>query len=374
MSTIEQALTSWLTVLASANSSIVQQLNPPATLERIEQVEETIGQSLPEDLKALYLIANGQKNYFPRKHSTSGKYDGPLFGRYEFSSIETALVSWKNWKSIADMLDNTNEFITARLGDPIDAVYYRSSWFPFAEDGGGNAWAVDLAPIKNGTYGQIVQMGSDENERRVIAASLTELFTKASKNLKQVDLHPDKQEGVLFFEMDWTQPVLPAVEHLQLTVEEQEFIQGLNSQKNAFNTWIDIQSPTVSVGIIQLANTRFLNQQPTFQDEQYTNEHHESYNLNLAFEYLAAEKTSQNPTEAIIEFSESARLLHRWLLQTGDWTRAEYESAEAILSNYEGARDTALNKLGYEIIVPDSNSTDRGYFSYYSITPPDSKQ
>lgn len=373
MSPIEQALTSWLTFLASANSSIGLQLNPPATLAQIEQVEKTIGQSLPEDLKALYLVANGQKTYFPLKYLASGKYDGPLFGNYDFSSIETALVSWQNWKSIEDTLDYTDDFITTRLGDPIDAVYYRSSWFPFAEDGGGNAWAVDLAPIKNGTYGQIIQMGPDEDERRVVAESLTELFTEASKNLKHVDLHPDKKEGLLFFEMDWTQPSFPSAVSQQLIVEDPEFIQLLNAQKNAFSAWLETQRSTASETSIQLANTRFLNQQSFFQGEQYIKRNHESYNLNLAFEYLAVEKTSQNPAEAIIEFSESARLLHRWLLQTGDWTSAEYKSAEAILSNDEAARDTALIKLSYEIIAPDSDNTESGYFSYYSTIPSDSQ-
>ncbi len=37
-----------------------------------------------------------------------------------------------------------------------------NDWFPFAYDGGGNFFAVDMAPDINGTAGQIISFGRDE--------------------------------------------------------------------------------------------------------------------------------------------------------------------------------------------------------------------
>ncbi len=99
-----------------------------------------------------------------------------------------------------DADDDPNFCITPRAGDPpVAREYWRRGWFPFAIDGGGNAYAVDLSPVPGGTYGQIILTGSDEDERRVLAPSLTAFLIEAAK------CDPVWEEGdgpVRFFEIE----------------------------------------------------------------------------------------------------------------------------------------------------------------------------
>ena len=49
---------------------------------------------------------------------------------------------------------------------------------PFTVDGGGNGFAVDLEPEPGGTVGQIINCGSDEDWRAVVADSLDDFLAR----------------------------------------------------------------------------------------------------------------------------------------------------------------------------------------------------
>ncbi len=54
--------------------------------------------------------------------------------------------------------------------------YNQQHWVPLFNDAGTNYMGVDLDPHKNGTLGQIIVYGHDEDERKVIATSFAELL------------------------------------------------------------------------------------------------------------------------------------------------------------------------------------------------------
>jgi cell wall assembly regulator SMI1 len=184
-----EALAAWLAFLASLG--IDMQLNPPASAQQIAAAESEIGFRLPDDLRALYGVADGQREPFETVPGTGFTATGFFFGRYAFASLEEALTEYRSWREIheeagADFAA-TYDWTRARAGDPVHPDYWRPGWFPFATDGGGNAYAVDLSPPPGGTYGQVIVIGRDEDERRVLAPSLTEFLRRTAQTAPRID-------------------------------------------------------------------------------------------------------------------------------------------------------------------------------------------
>jgi cell wall assembly regulator SMI1 len=187
----------WLAFLASLGFVAGAHLNPPATETAIVAVEAEIGFHLPDDLRELYLRADGQKPSFAIKDPAPGSIVTPFFGSYDFAPLSRALAEYRSWEEVIDAWpegDDPNEFITLRAGDPpVARAYWRRGWFPFAIDGGGNAYAVDLSPPPGGTYGQVIVIGSDEDERRVVAPSVSAFMKRAAERRPKV--HPDLESS-----------------------------------------------------------------------------------------------------------------------------------------------------------------------------------
>ncbi|MEP9357762.1 SMI1/KNR4 family protein [Sphingomonas sp. KR3-1] len=184
MEDFQSALDTWLVYLGDLGFAAKAHLNPPATEAAIAAAEAEIGFRLPDDLRALYLWADGQVDIGDIADPAPGKIVTPLFGGYEFVPLAKAVGDYQVWEDVIDDWgDETdpNEFITLRPGDPpVAREYWRRGWFGFAIDGGGNAYAVDLSPVEGGTPGQIILTGSDEDERRVMAPSLTAFLARAA--------------------------------------------------------------------------------------------------------------------------------------------------------------------------------------------------
>lgn len=228
MDTLTLAFTAWLGFLTTLSVDTETVLNPGASDEQIQMLEEGIGMALPDELKQLYRLTNGQQALLRREPLEPGRYTAPLFGNWTFLSTEDALREYRVWQDvIRDGGLDSNEWITTREGHPVARVYWQEGWLPIAEDGGGNAYAVDLKPLRGGTYGQLIIMGPDEDERRVIAASFSEFFTEAVQHVvthgcaleygeeDNSDAHVPESARIkpwnnftLFFNAEWQMPSL----------------------------------------------------------------------------------------------------------------------------------------------------------------------
>lgn len=188
----DDALSTWLIFLSSLGFDASSNLSLPATATQLDAAEGEIGFKLPEDLRALYLSFNGQPETVGAAENSSGLIV-PFFGSYDFSPLQTALANYRGWRDIYD--DAGEDFdadfnqgtITTRDGDPVFAEYWRPGWFPFAVDGGGNSYAADLSPAPGGAYGQIILIGPDEDERRVLAPSLTAFLHETAARTPKIE-------------------------------------------------------------------------------------------------------------------------------------------------------------------------------------------
>lgn len=178
----QSAYESWIALHELNGFAVGHFLNRPASEEQITALEQDIGFVLPGDLKALWARADGQRDTIEIEDPAPGTIVSPFFGQYDFLSVAGAEREYRLWREVHDDAGDTfastfNGIITRRGDDPVHRDYWRPGWLPFARDGGGNAYAVDLSPAEGGMYGQVILIGPDEDERRVLAPGIAPWLT-----------------------------------------------------------------------------------------------------------------------------------------------------------------------------------------------------
>lgn len=199
---IASAWAGWLDYHRANGFAVEHFLNPPAAPGAVAALGDAIGFAIPDDLSQLWSHADGQIDIFSIDDPAPGAIVSPLFGSYAFCPTEEALRQYRLWQDVrAQGLSGVDDAITVRGDDPVYAEYWRPGWLPFALDGGGNAYAVDLSPPPGGTYGQIIVIGPDEDRRRILAPGIAALLADASARRPALD-HSQGEPPQVFFDME----------------------------------------------------------------------------------------------------------------------------------------------------------------------------
>lgn len=145
-------------------------LNPPATLDEINSIEQQMGAALPKELQELYLCNNGD----------SKKLEGSIMG-LRFLPLNELYQQWNTWQEIineedAEGMKQLSVFCKSNPKGVIRKLYANSKWIPFSHDYSGNHIGIDLDPEVKGVSGQIINFGRDEDEKYVIARNLQEFL------------------------------------------------------------------------------------------------------------------------------------------------------------------------------------------------------
>jgi cell wall assembly regulator SMI1 len=158
--------------LAANVPDILDGLNPGATMREIEETETFLGVTFPEDVRASYLIHNGQSSE-----------SGALFGTFQLLALENIRDEWSVWK---DLLD-AGDFDDARSepDGPIVTDWWHPRWIPLTYNGGGDHHCLDLAPAPGGDVGQIIEMWHDDAARCVEARSFRAWLETYADELEQ---------------------------------------------------------------------------------------------------------------------------------------------------------------------------------------------
>lgn len=144
-------------------------LRPPASESEIAALETIIGQALPQDVRDLYRLADGQ---IPFQFGCTPHYPG-FFVSLPFNPIEIVTRHWQFARELeADDLGG-EEFLSAFPPDTVKIQENNRAWIPISDDAGGNHIAIDLDPGPAGNIGQVIIIGTDEQERVRIASSLS---------------------------------------------------------------------------------------------------------------------------------------------------------------------------------------------------------
>jgi cell wall assembly regulator SMI1 len=170
---VNEALALYINALKSKVPEFEIELLPPDpnAKEKIDEIESISGKRMPEEFRDLYLSCNGQK---------SDK--GGLIAGVVFLSLDKVITQLRLWADIIDAQPDPEtlyEYETEFESYPTKAIrliYARKGWIPFSHDYGGNSFGVDLDPDVDGTVGQIINFGRDEEIKCVVASNLTEFF------------------------------------------------------------------------------------------------------------------------------------------------------------------------------------------------------
>lgn len=180
--TLQMALNAWEARLTAAGVS--PRLNLPATSSEITATEQKLGLTFPQELRELYLCANGSEG-------------GLLLGMplYTLAQLEAEYAGWEDliYGSGNMLRDSENEDLFS--SDPPGTVqlrYWVRGWLPLCRDGGGNHIACDLAPAEAGVVGQLITMGPDEDDHIQLARSLSELWEASARKLESGELKVDE--------------------------------------------------------------------------------------------------------------------------------------------------------------------------------------
>lgn len=155
-------------------------LPPPASAAALDRAERRIGRPLPADLRALYLIANGDAVDHEHRHLLGGD---AWLALEDLVAVHAALREpvWFGW----DLGWNSVVFDADPPGT-VRRAGGHPAWVPFASGEDGNYLAVDLAPAGNGRPGQVIRVGRDYDEcPSYVADSVTSLLGRQLELLEQ---------------------------------------------------------------------------------------------------------------------------------------------------------------------------------------------
>ncbi len=236
-------------ILRPTVSIAVDGLQPPATEDQLNHLEQIVGWPLPEEFRSLYKIHNGENDPI-----------GFVFGM-ELLPLTGIESNWKVWTDFAD--DDDCEFDAASIPSGyVQEKYAHRGWIPFTHDGSGNHFAIDLAPGPRGKVGQVIVFGNDENMKYVVAPDLTAFWQFILDLCRAGNFQFDYDSGFTI-----KQPpnahlfdVLPQLLRLDLTTAapQQDFEQWLGSLDSHWRKYLKLDSRPVTDKQIQTTTELYL--------------------------------------------------------------------------------------------------------------------
>jgi cell wall assembly regulator SMI1 len=165
------AMASYFDWLRRYAPEVAGQLRPPAGEADLDALEARLGQRMPEDVRALYLLHAGQ---------TSQLCLGVVYG-LEFHTLSEVASEWNEWRELREAAgyDPTDHDASEGVFEPgvVHTAYTTPGWIPlFRVPGRADFLGVDLNPLPGGTYGQVINFGRDEPRKYAAFPRLEDLF------------------------------------------------------------------------------------------------------------------------------------------------------------------------------------------------------
>lgn len=178
--------------------------------EHIALIEKELGFQLNDELKEWFCIL-GEAKY---------GIDGFLMG-VEPYSIDEMYSEWKGWREFdADEELNDSQYYSSYPAKKIKCRYTNPKWIPLGHTYDSNYIGVDLDPDVEGTVGQIIDFGRDQNEKTVLASSIADYLQKMVRFQDEMFVLED-EEGDYYINneethaIDWAKEVLQCEENFQ---------------------------------------------------------------------------------------------------------------------------------------------------------------
>lgn len=167
MEVIWNRIENWLKVNAP---EIQQDLLPGVTDKELRSVQQLIGSDLPADVKASYYIHNGQAG------------GTPLIGEWQLLPLKNIASEWNIMKRLHDR--GKFDKAKSKPKGPVLAEWWNPKWIPFAYNGAGDFYCLDLNPAQGGEVGQIITFWHMLDTREVVANGFRTWLSKFADNLE----------------------------------------------------------------------------------------------------------------------------------------------------------------------------------------------
>ena len=162
-----QRLEAW----AATNApTMLEDLNPGATNEQINELQAALGRELPASFVESLKVHNGESDGWPCKAFAE-------MGAYH--SCDAILENYQTRWQFGGMADEFTEEERAQqvrdgiifVSGPVRSVMFSQDWIPILDCNGDIFWAIDLDPADGGTVGQIIQVDWEGCDWKVVAES-----------------------------------------------------------------------------------------------------------------------------------------------------------------------------------------------------------
>ncbi|MFE6861603.1 SMI1/KNR4 family protein [Nocardia sp. NPDC057668] len=156
-----------------------ENLAPPAGRAEIDELEKALGQRLPDDVKAVLAMHNGQLS---TDIATGGEGAVPCIPTLSFLSTRLIEQCWSSWIAVREgsEIEQLQAFgaVMAGAEGRVKPLYTSAGWIPLWSDTSRSDYiGLDLDPDHAGVPGQIINFGRDEERHFVCAESFTDLLS-----------------------------------------------------------------------------------------------------------------------------------------------------------------------------------------------------
>ncbi|BCL84636.1 SMI1/KNR4 family protein [Ktedonobacteria bacterium brp13] len=151
-----------------------QKLPSGASEEEIQQAEEVLGMTLPQDFKTSYRMHNGH-------------FCIDLVTTMDILPLQKAIEYWKELKLLLEdgVFDDNKPYYffdpiciqSHWQTGPIQPVWWHVQWIPFGIDRAGNFCCLDLVPASGGSVGQIIDWDHECGPSRTLFSNFQQLLS-----------------------------------------------------------------------------------------------------------------------------------------------------------------------------------------------------
>lgn len=163
-------------------------LRKGASPDQINRAETKLGIRMPAELRNLYLGHAGSRSeaqVFPSPDDTS----------HYFMSLTEAV---NDWKMLNQLLKSGDfEGLTPDSHRAIRNEWWNERWIPFASNGGGDYFCVDMAPTKQGKKGQVITHNHESGQHKLLAPSIRDWLGKLANGLEDKTFRFDEDDGLV---------------------------------------------------------------------------------------------------------------------------------------------------------------------------------
>ncbi len=187
-STIEESwkrINKWL----KKNAPDWDALNKKASKKAIKEAEALLGMPLPEELNQSYSYHDGGNQIFPTPD--------PLDIGFYLMPLDEVGNDWTIQKELLDIGEFAGEHPESAKG--IRKAWWNVGWIPFASNGGGDYFCIDMSPTSAGTIGQVISHNHETGEHLLLAPSLRQFLHQLASNLEEGMISYDEDEESLVY-------------------------------------------------------------------------------------------------------------------------------------------------------------------------------